>query len=135
VPEFARGPQGAGIGYDDTVGMAYLRQSGQFLPLASRKGLARLLEICFDKLDKHSARRAIELLTDFHCPNWWVAANDPKAAKLSQKVGTQVNSPRFERQHSAKTLVISGVSSQELVQWRLTHDPHQVVPWQLDLQR
>ncbi|QDG50032.1 tetratricopeptide repeat protein [Persicimonas caeni] len=135
VPEFARGPQGAGIGYDDTVGMAYLRQSGQFLPLASRKGLARLLEICFDKLDKHSARRAIELLTDFHCPSWWVAANDPEAAKLSQKVGTQVNSPRFERQHSAKTLVISGVSSQGPVQWRLTHDPHQVVPWQLDLQR
>lgn len=135
VPDYARGPGDAGVLDDDTVAMAYMRRTGQFLPLASRKAVARLMEESFDRLDKASARRALELLSNYHRPGWWVAANDKQAARLSQRVGTSIGSPRFERQHSATTLVIGGVDSQGPVQWRLTHDPHRVTPWRLTLQR
>lgn len=135
VPQYGRGPQGAAVLDDGAVVMAYLRHTGEFVPLASRNGLARYFQEIFGELDQQAARRAVDALAKHHRPGWWVATNDKRATELSQKVGSRISSPSLERQGSATTLVVSGVSSEGPVQWRLTHDPHRLVTWQLELRQ
>lgn len=133
VPNFARGPQDAAILDDDKVALAYLRATGEFVALASRKGLARYLEASHTKLDQDAARAAIELLKNYHRPGWWVAASEKQASNLSQKVGRSVDSPQLRTSRGQSTLVIEGVSSQGPVRWQLEFDADALLPWTLDV--
>jgi hypothetical protein len=135
VPDFARGPQDAGLLDDDTVAMAYLRDTGDFVPLTSREGLARLVAATSDTLDKDVAGRALEWLGNFHRPGWWVASNDATASKLSERVGRSLESPRIEHNQSGATLVVDGVSSDGPIRWKLIFDQGALMEWQLQVQQ
>jgi hypothetical protein len=134
VPDFARGPENAGVLDDETVAMAYLRGTGDFVPLASREGFSRLLATTGETLDRDTAERALGWLKKYHRPGWWVASNDAAAAKLSKRVGRSLNSPQIEHQQTGSALVVDGVSTDGPVQWTLVFDSRALMQWQLKVE-
>jgi hypothetical protein len=129
VPEYALGPQEAAITSEQRVALAYLRGTGEFVVLASRKGLAQYLEATFDELDNDSGRRAVELLARYHRPRWHVASNDDLADTLSQRSGTSVQAPNIRADSGSTTLVVEGLNAAGPVTWEIVYKPDTLIPW------
>jgi hypothetical protein len=135
APDYASGPDDAGILEGDRVALAYLRESGEFVALASRKGIANYLEVALNRLTGESAGRALDILAKFHCPSWRVATDKSTAEALSKRAGASIAPPRLHAVQERSSLEIFGVSKRGPVRWELEFDAANLIPWQLRIQK
>lgn len=132
VPSFACGPDHAGIFPDGTVGMAYLRRSGEFAPLASRKGMTRHLEVTGDELGQEEARRIVSDLVQLHRPRWEFAVDEDRARSLQRESADDFQAPRLEADTDQTRLLVEAASPTGKVTYEITHNPGEVLPWKVE---
>ncbi len=132
VPDFGRGPQSAAVRDDGTVGIVYLRDTGGFAPLASRKAVERYLDATFDSLDQEAARRAVEVLDRFHRPQWRVVDTDRLAQALSENTSQTFSSPSLRRGRSKTVLDIEGSSPQGRISWEISFEADALIRWRVE---
>lgn len=135
APDFAAGPSDAGIRDGDRIALAYLRESGEFIAMATRKGFAAYMEATSTGLNEESARRALNILATAHCPSWHVATNKASAQHLSQRASVEVSAPQLHSRRGQKTLEIHGLSPRGARQWRLIYNAgtNVLIPWEFNL--
>lgn len=113
-PPIAKGPSGAAVREDGTVGLAYLRGSGEMLLLGSRKHAARALGTSFDTLDRENASEVVTFLAEYFRPNWvWV--HDRKiASDLSRSTDHDLDAPRLQSSDGETILHISAIGKGQI---------------------
>lgn len=135
APEYAMGPKRSGTGKNGKVALAYLRDTGQFLPLASRKSVARLLETTLEELDYDTASDVLDIVARYHRPAWSFVRTEEDAQALSQRVGRDVSTPRLGENGGTKELRFWAVVQKQVVAFVVTHDPSRLIPWRVRTRR
>ncbi|AWV89977.1 tetratricopeptide repeat protein [Bradymonas sediminis] len=134
APTFAAGPGGAGIRDGDRVSLAYIRRSGEFVALATRKGFAAYMEATSSELDNDTAIRALKVLDTAHCPQWRLAADPASAKALSVPGAKALTPPQLRSGGGQKRLEVQGLIPQKgPMQFDLIFSPTDLIPWKLEL--
>jgi len=111
-PEPARGPNDSAM-RGERVPLAYLRERGEFLLLASRKHAARTVQAALGKLDGDRAKEAAGLLADYHRASWVWVRNRETARRLEAQTGTDLDPPTLVRSGGSPALEITAVSENQ----------------------
>ena len=126
-----------GIDREGLASIAYLRRTGEFLMLASRKHFCRFLTATGKILDRNTAP-AIAAYLDHHFRPGWRLVNDTKTAEaLRRRIGNdQLRSPTLQRKGNDVGLAIQAVTPSGAVQvvrlrYRMDEDRS---PFQLSIQ-
>lgn len=137
APKYTAGPGGAALLKDERVALAYIRRSGEFVPMVSRKALAHLMEVSAAKLDEDSAEFALRSLVSFHRPGWRIAFDQRTAARLSEHAGRELSAPqlRASRGSDERQLEVWGISDSGPCLWRLLRDPAELPAWRLEFEQ
>lgn len=116
------------VGEDGRAWMDYIRDSGEFLLLGSRKHFCRLLEVVDVELSRDTGSRFANWLRRFFRPGWDVIA-DSEAARRS---GADVDAPRLRKESGAVELRVDAVDSHGGVrQIELSYQPRSASPYQV----
>jgi hypothetical protein len=135
APDYARGPEGEATLSDGRVVIAYLRRTGEFLPMASRKSVARLLEATLDELNGQTASQALEVVANYFRPTWQIASNAESAQTINNRVAGSVPTPKLNRNGGRTVLRFVGASSRHLAEFVVSYDDDLLIPWRLDVER
>lgn len=133
APAYAAGPEDAAIRDGNRISLAYIRQSGEFVALATRKGFAAYMEATSSELDAEAARLALKLLAKSHRPRWHIAADKSTSDALSQRVRERLSAPNLKTGRGFVALEVHGVAPHGVVRWELKYAPGELFPWQLDV--
>ncbi len=112
LPRHAKGPDETALNRGEGA-VAYVRATGEFLLLGSRKHFARAAGLFLKELDAQSAALAADLFKSFHRPGWKLAPNGP----------------RFGTQNGAQVVMFQTTGGLA----RLTHRPAAAIPWTLQI--
>lgn len=100
------------------VAVAYVRDSGEFLLMTSRKHFARAVGVLCKRLNRHVVATIADLFASFHNPRAKVF-NDPE------------RQPRLERRGNATLVRFVAQVGDELKTYGLVHSPDTAVEWRL----
>lgn len=114
--EFA--PQRFANGPSSEIALAYVRHTGEFLTLESRKHFARLIGEHFGRLTPQHAANIAELLTVVHAPG-----------------GKLVSTPKLDGSRTDALLRFDIEVNGTQHQYSLQHSPSSDVPWRLMVSR
>ena len=133
VPPYAKGPGGAAVREGGHTAIAYLRQTGEFLPLGSAKGMARLLEYVVDGLSAETMGRVLSLIEDCHRPQWFFATDADDVARLqSRRNDISISPPQLQTQNGSSSLTFWGAGGAGLRQWQISYDDTRLIPWRVE---
>ncbi|MBA2664173.1 MAG: tetratricopeptide repeat protein [Bradymonadaceae bacterium] len=136
VPASGRGPNGSGVNAQGEVAMAYVRSTGEFLLLASRKHFARYVGYRWGKLENANAQAVVDLLDTAHRPGWRVVNSDALANDVNQRLkSTEVSGPRIAAGDAGADLFVWTFDGTRLHQYQLRHARQDLVTWQLRVAR
>jgi|GEM_PF-2897920 len=133
APAYAAGPGDAAIRDGDRISLAYIRHTGEFVALATRKGFAAYLEATSTELDAETARLALMLLAKSHRPQWHIASDKSTANALNQRVPQTISAPHLQTGRGFVSLEVHAVAPHGVVRWELRYAPAELFPWQLNL--
>jgi hypothetical protein len=132
-PKPARGPRGSAVRENGRVALAYLRERGEFLLMASRKHAARAAQAMFGTLDADRAEDVVEFLANYHRPSWIWVGNRDVADRLQSSVGSELNAPLLGGSQAEPTLQVTAVTgSHEAVTLRLVATSQSSERWRLE---
>lgn len=105
--------------------MAYVRDNGEFLILASRKHFQRFLEITDVDLSQASAGQFSSWMQDLFRPGWTFLPNPKAVAKARQRFKTDVfQAPHLRQERGSMELTVDAITaSGSPRRLRLRHDP------------
>ncbi|MGM0558618.1 MAG: tetratricopeptide repeat protein [Myxococcota bacterium] len=133
APEYAKGRGGEATLPDGRVVISYLRETGEFLPMASRKSVARLLEATIGELDGQTAGDALEVVARYFRPTWQMASNSESAQEIAGRVVGNVPTPKLNRDGSETTLRFVGASKTAVSEFVVSYDDDLLIPWRLEV--
>lgn len=133
APDLAAGPDGAARLEGGKVPLAYLRETGEFLVLASRKHAARCAARMFDQLTAETAKPAARFLANYHRPGWSFIGDGADASRLSRQIGADLDPPQFKQQQGRRVLEIEGVAGQTAFFTALQDSGQSLEPWKLEI--
>lgn len=134
APPLARGANGTALREDGNVSIGYLRETGEFLILSTRKQMVRALRATIDRLDRESAGDAVELLANYHRPGWYWISDDARAREVSQKASQwSPSSPRVETGNQGRILRIEAMAGDQLVEVKLLTHPGEHGEWKIEV--
>lgn len=133
-PDNAIGPQGAALLEGGNVPLAYVRDTGEFLLMASRKHAARAVAARFGDISSDTGPEIATFLANYHRPRWQFASNDSKAADLSSRTGVQLQGPELSIAGDERSLQLDCVSSSGPVRMTITDPGSTETPWQLTVE-
>jgi hypothetical protein len=135
APDYAKGPNGAALTADERVVIAYRRDTGEFFPMSSRKSVARLLEVTTHELNGQTAGDVLDVISQFHRPQWHFASNKEAAQKLSSRVSGNVPTPKLNREGGGVELRFWAATSQEMLEFIVSYDESMLIPWEVQTRR
>lgn len=131
-PKPARGPNDSAMRENGRVAVAYLRERGEFLLMASRKHAARAAQASFGTLDADRAGDVVQFLADYHRPSWVWIGNSDIADRLQSSVGTSLSAPVLGGSQAEPTLEVMAVTgSHKAVTLRLVAPSDSSQRWRL----
>jgi hypothetical protein len=117
APPMAGGADGEGR-YKGEVAIAYVRDSGLFLCLGSRKQFARAVGGYIGTIQEESIQKILDMFRNFHRPTHKI-------------VRSGENGPRIERREGTTILRFTTLTSSGGTNWALVHQPDAAVRWRL----
>jgi hypothetical protein len=117
APPMAGGADGEGS-YKGEVAVAYVRSTGAFLCLGSRKHFARAVGGYIGTIREDSIQKILDMFRNFHRPTHKIvrAGND---------------GPKIERRQGATILRFTTLTASGSINWALVHQPKAAVRWRL----
>ena len=121
---------------DARARMAYSRDSGEFLLLASRKHFCRMVDIAEVELSQHFAPKIAGWLQQFFRPGWRIMTNQKTTQKWRNKLGSKdLKPPSLRQQDDDFILRTHGIDrNRKLRQLQLSYRPSRPIPYQLQIQ-
>jgi tetratricopeptide (TPR) repeat protein len=132
APDSAAGPEGAALLEGGTVPVAYRRDTGQFLLLASRKHTAQVLASRFGELSAENAPDITKFLATYHRPRWQFVGDQSTASTLSSRTGASLESPALGEQDGDKVLTVHAVVEGTPVELAIRAPQHAEGPWHIE---
>ncbi|MFB6350527.1 MAG: hypothetical protein ABEN55_02325, partial [Bradymonadaceae bacterium] len=133
-PDTAIGPDGAALLEGGNAPLAYVRDSGEFLLLASRKHAARTVAAQFGEITNETAADIADFLANYHRPRWQFAGSDSAASNLSSSVGASLQSPELTMGGNERSLTLDAVSNTGAVRLTISDPGSTEIPWQMGIQ-
>src|SRR5690606_19985588 len=132
VPRSGHGPDNLAVTSDGNVHMAYVRTTGEFLLLGSRKHFARFVNLRWDSLHADSASAIGKLLASAHLPAAKLVSDDAHASKINSRFGTrEISVPRLSIQNQTSLLTVWFYTRNAAYQYQLSCNPDELIPCQL----
>lgn len=134
TPDSATGHQNHAVTPDGNVYMAYVRSTGEFLLLGSRKHFARYVSLRWDALTPESVGEVGVLLANMHLPATKLIKDDNIARKINDRMNSaEVSAPRFVLNGNDTNLTIWFYKGNSAFQYQLTYSPNELVPCKLQI--
>lgn len=132
APDRAGGPGGASLLEGGGVPVAYRRDTGQFLLLASRKHAAQALAARFGELSGENAPDITKFIARYHRPRWQFVGDQSTASTLSSRTGADLESPALTAQDDDKVLTIHSVAAGSPVELAIRVPRRGGGPWRVE---
>ncbi|MFU8804586.1 MAG: tetratricopeptide repeat protein [Bradymonadaceae bacterium] len=139
VPDFGLGQKGAAIDKEGKVAMGYVRKSGQFLLLGSRKHFAQFAGLNLKELTQANATETLQLVQQCFCPSWRMISSQTMAQEASSRLGNaEIVTPKLRPQRrgpqgDGAILEAWAIAGRAAVKIRLSYTPDETVSWSLQI--
>jgi hypothetical protein len=115
----------------DSVPLAYLRETGEFILPASRKHAARAAGLLYGPPTGDNASDVIEFFDAHHRPDWMVARNSETVDWMQSRTSRNVETPTLTTRQNASVLQFWISDGSQAFRMEFTHAPRQDVSWRL----
>ena len=118
------------------AGIAYLRNTGEFLLLSSRKHFARLLEVSSLDLDQSDAPTIADWIQSWFRPGWDIMVDRETTEYWRERYETdKLSPPSLQHRDQQYELVLHALDTQPVGRKIIvTHRPAETVSWQLTIE-
>lgn len=114
------------------LAVAYIRETGEFVNMASVKGFARAAQELAEGLDESTATKLIEALQKYHLPGGTLIRTESAASQASERYDQPVRAPHLRRANQTDgELVFWEIFSKQARCWRLRYAKEAALPWRL----
>ncbi len=134
APDSATGFQDRSITSDGNVYIAYVRSTGEFLLMGSRKHFARYVSLRWDALTAESVNEVAALLATTHLQATKVVKDETAAKKINAHFNSaEISAPRFALKNNTSSLIAWFYTGNSAFQYQLTYAPNELAPCQLQI--
>jgi hypothetical protein len=132
APELPQTNRGWGLLSEDSVALAFVRATGEFLHLSSRKAIARCVEELFETISSERVGDILDLIAMSFLARESIVRTRDQAEALSRRTGASLDAPGVEHLHGGDTrLRFYSVARGAATEWSLEHRPQSTRPWRL----